>query len=236
MINLQTITKHDLGKYFEPLLLGVSSEKEIRLGCEKAKAYNARCVNSTPMWLPVVVECLAGTDVKVGAGISFPLGTDLPIVKAKACEEYVKRGANSIDFLINYDALKAGRYDIIQEEFKMIKHAAAGNECKAIFEVANLTDDQIKKGCELVLEAGIEWVKTSTGQIAGPTMPQLKIIFDALKGSPVRVKVSGVKAPRPQNAFAYISAGVEIIGSQNPYEIIDSLDLMREMGVIPFQK
>ena len=231
-MNLATVTKKELARHLEPLMV-CGTEEQLRALCEKAVAYDCRVVNASPMWLPITTEMLKGSNTGVGGGIGFPLGMDLPCVKAYACETLLKQGVTSMDFLMNYEALKAGRNDLVQEEFRLVKNLCGDIECKAILEVAKLTDEEIRRATEFVCEAGINYVKTSTGTIAGPTMSQLKIIFDTIKGSNTRVKVSGVKAPRPQNAFAYFSVGVDVIGSQGAFEIIDSLDLLREMGAIP---
>ncbi|MBQ9828018.1 MAG: deoxyribose-phosphate aldolase [Lachnospiraceae bacterium] len=234
-MDLSKITAWELGQHLEPLML-CGNEEKLREICEKAVKYNCRAVNAAPMWLPITREILKGTNTKVGGGISFPLGFDMPKTKAYICEQLLEGGVESMDFLINYEALKAGRDDIVKEELRLIKDLCKDIECKSIFEVAMLTDEEIKRASSYAVEAGIDYIKTSTGTMAGPTMPQLKIIFDAVAGSATKVKVSGVKAPRPQNAFAYFATGVDIIGSQGAFEIIESLDLMREMGVVPAYK
>jgi deoxyribose-phosphate aldolase len=55
----------------------------------------------------------------------------------------------------------------------------------------------------------------------------------ALEGTPVRLKVSGVKFPRPQNAWCFIMAGAELIGTRSAPEIIEGLEMCREIGIVP---
>jgi deoxyribose-phosphate aldolase len=145
----------------------------------------------------------------------------------------VKLGCTTLDFTMNLPAFQSGRYDIIAEEFKLFKEVAGNIETKVIIEVCKLNDEQIRTACKMVVDAGIDWVKSSTGQYQGPTMQQVAIILDSLKGTNTHCKVSGVKFPRPQNAYAFLSAGVEIIGSQGVVEIIESFDLLKELGVLP---
>jgi len=104
---------------------------------------------------------------------------------------------------------------------------------KMIIEVCYLTDDEIKAACELCIEAGIDWVKSSTGQYAGPTLEQVILMADCCKGTNTRVKVSGVKDPRPQNAYVFLRAGADLIGTRQAPQIIDSFDTMRKIGIIP---
>lgn len=232
MIDLQAISKHDFGKCFELLSLGNLTEEVVRAQCGIAKQYNMRSYLLPTFWLPVLVEELEGTDIKPGCGASFPLGFDPPKAKAAAIAEGVRMGAKTLDLSMNYLALTAGRLDIVREELDRFVDAAGDNEKKVIIEICMLTDDEVKLAVEMIVEHGIDWVKTSTGQFAGPTMHQVDLLMGELKGTNTRLKVSGVKAPRPQNAYMYIKAGAEIIGSQGAVEIIESLDLHKSLGLI----
>jgi len=142
-------------------------------------------------------------------------------------------GANTIDFSMNYRALNSGRSDIVKEEFRLFADLAKDVETKVIIEVCFLSDEKIREACQLVSDAGINWVKSATGQFQGPSMDQVAIILDSLKGTDTRCKVSGVKFPRAQNAYAFLMAGVEIIGSQGVVEIIEGLEKLRALGVLP---
>lgn len=86
---------------------------------------------------------------------------------------------------------------------------------------------------KLVCEAGIDWVKTSTGQYGGPSVQDVMLMVDAVKGTKTKVKVAGVKDPRPQNAFCFIQAGAELIGTRAAVEILDAVDDLRKIGLIP---
>lgn len=232
MIDLHNISKHDFGRCFELLSLGGVDEADVREGCRIAKEYNLRSYMVASCWVPVVAEEFAGADIKVGCGAGFPLGGDPPVAKEAAIRENIRRGANSLDFSINYNALRAGRVEVVQEELDRFADAAGELEKKVIIEVCMLSDDDVKRVIEMIVAHGINWVKSSTGQFAGPTMHQMKLMTNCLKGTGIRLKVSGVKAPRPQNAYAYIKAGAEIIGSQGAVEIIEALDLHRSLGLI----
>ena len=79
-------------------------------------------------------------------------------------------------------------------------------------------------------------MKTATGQFEGPTMHQFLVAKKQLEGTKVGLKVSGVKFPRPQNAYAFLLAGAELIGTRAAPEIIGALDEMREIGLVPAYK
>ena len=122
---------------------------------------------------------------------------------------------------------------VVRQEIKDFVSAAAGALTKVILEVCFLTDEEIVTGCRLIQEAGAAYAKTSTGQFEGPDMSQVLLMRETLKGSDVKLKVAGVKFPRPQNAYAFILAGADLIGTRAAPEIIDALDQMRVVGLVP---
>ena len=96
-----------------------------------------------------------------------------------------------------------------------------------------MNDDQIAKASELVAEAGLDYVKTSSGQFEGPSLEQFLVMKEAVKGSSTKLKVAGVKFPRPQNAYAFILAGADLIGTRATPEIVGAFDQLRTIGLIP---
>jgi len=235
MVDLSKMTKWDMGKLFDfSVLPKYTTEAEIRKGCAIAKEYNCKafCFSSSE-WTPIVAEELAGTDIMVGAAIGFPFGQQSSAVKAFETAEAVRLGATVLDNCMNVGDLKDKKYDKIRAEFKEYVDAAAGVMTKMIIETCFLTKEEIAIASELVAEAGIDWVKTSSGQYAGPSVQDVMIMCEAVKGSKTKVKVAGVKDPRPQNAFCFIQAGAELIGTRAAPEIIDAVDDLRKIGLIP---
>ena len=235
MIDLSKMTKWDMGKLFDfSVLPKQTTEAEIRKGCQLAKEYNCKafCFSSSE-WTPVVVEELAGTDIMIGAAIGFPFGQQSSAVKAFETEEAVRLGATVLDSCMNVGDLKDRKLDKIRAEFKDYVTAAQGVMTKMIIETPFLTPEEIKIASELVAEAGIDWVKTSTGQYTTTKLEDVLIMCDAVKGSNCKVKVAGVKDPRPQNAFIFILAGAELIGTRAAPEILDAVDDLRKVGIIP---
>ncbi len=235
MINLAKMDKNSVGKLFDySVLPKQSTESDIRQGCRQAVKYNcAAFYSATPYWTPVIREELQGTDILVATGINFPFGASSSIVKAFETEQAVAAGCNSVDIVINIGALKSGNVSVIREELKDFVSAAGDALTKVILEVCYLSDAEIVTACELVAETGVDYAKTSTGQFEGPSMSQFLLMRDTLKGTDVKLKVAGVKFPRPQNAYAFIMAGAELIGTRAAPEIIDALDQMREIGLVP---
>ena len=235
MINLAKYDRHGIGKLFDySVLPKQTTEKEIRLGCRQAIEYNcAAFYSASPYWTPVVKEELQGSDVLVATGIDFPFGVSPSALKVLEVERAIAAGCQSVDLVINIGALKSGHTDVVRQEIKEFVQAASGALTKIILEVCYLTDSEIVTGCRLIQEAGADYAKTSTGQFEGPSMAQVLLMRETLKGSDVKLKVAGVKFPRPQNAYAFILAGADLIGTRAAPEIIDALDQMRAIGLVP---
>lgn len=239
MVDLSKYDQHALGKLFDHSVLPKNTtEKDIREGCRLAVEYNcASFYSSSPFWTPIVKEELAGSDVLVAAAIAFPFGSSSPAVKAFETEEAIRLGAQSVDTVINVGALKDKRYDVIREELRLFKQAAGDAALtKVILETCFLTDDEIRAACQMIAEENIDYAKTSSGQFEGPTMEQFLVMKETLKDTPVKLKVAGVKFPRPQNAYAFLMAGADLIGTRAAVEIIRALPQMREIGLVPQYK
>jgi deoxyribose-phosphate aldolase len=235
MIDLSKVDKWSLGKCFDHSVLPKeTTEADIRSGCREAVKYNcAAFYSASPYWTPIVVEELAGTDVLPATGIAFPFGVVPSKIKALETEYAVKAGCKAVDTVINAGALRSGDVAEIRAELKDFKAAAGDAITKVILDTAFLTDDQIKTVCEIIAEVGCDYAKTATGQFEGPTMDQFLVMKKSLVGTPVKLKVAGVKFPRPQNAYAFLLAGADLIGTRAAIEIINALDTMREIGLVP---
>jgi deoxyribose-phosphate aldolase len=234
-IDFTKIDKWALGKHFDHSVLPKNTnEDDIRKGCREAVKYNcAAFYSATPYWTPIVVEELKGTDVLPATGIDFPFGASPGKLKALETEYAVKMGCKAVDIVINVGALRDKRYDVCKQELLDFKAAAGGALTKVILDTAFLTDEEIAAECKLIAEVGCDYAKTATGQFEGPSMNQFLVMKKTLEGTPNKLKVAGVKFPRPQNAYAFLLAGAEIIGTRAAVEIIEALDQMREIGLLP---
>lgn len=235
MVDLSKMDKWSLGKCFDHSVLPKdTTEADIRKGCQEAKAYNcAAFYSASPYWTPVVKEELEGTDIHVATGLDFPFGASTVKMKGIETEEAVRLGCTALDMVMNIGALKDKNYKEVKSGLDAFVKAAEGNLTKCIMDVNFLTDDEIIAGCNLIAEAGIDYAKTSTGQFEGPSMDQFLLMKKTLKDTDIKLKVAGVKFPRPQNAYAFLLAGADLIGTRAAVAIIDALDQMREIGIVP---
>lgn len=235
MVNLSGMDKKAVAKLFDFSVLPKNSvEKDIRSGCALTRQYNfAAFYSASAYWTPIVVEELKGTDIEIGTGIAFPFGAAPANVKAFEVEDAIRRGCTAVDMVMNIGALKDKRYEVVKEELKLFVQAAGSAVTKCILETCFLTDEDIAAGCKLIAEAGIQYAKTSSGQFEGPSLEQFLVMRRTLEGTPVKLKVAGVKFPRPQNAYVFIMAGADRIGTRAAPEMVDALEQMRELGIVP---
>ena len=236
MIDFKQLDAKALAKVIDySILPKQTTEAEVREGCALTRRYGfAAFYASSAYWTPVVREELAGMeDVEIGTGIAFPFGSAPAAVKAFEVEDAVRRGCTAVDMVMNIGALKSGDCQAVAEELRVFKEAAAGAVTKCILEVCYLTDEEIATAAKLVAEAGIDFVKTSSGQFEGPSLRQFLVMREAVRGAPVRLKVAGVKFPRPQNALVFLRAGADRIGTRAGPEIVDSLEMLRGIGLVP---
>lgn len=236
MIDLSKMDQHSLAKVFDYSVLPKdTNEAAIRKGCALTREYQfAAFYSSSAYWTPVIKEELADyPDIEIGTGIAFPFGSVPASVKAFETADAVRRGCTAVDVVMNIGALKDKRYEVVREELQLFVQAAGSAVTKCIMEVNFLTDEEIATACKLIAETGVQYAKTSSGQFEGPSLEQFMVMRRTLEGTNIKLKVAGVKFPRPQNAFVFLLAGADRIGTRDAPAIIDSLDLLRELGMVP---
>ena len=173
------------------LLKADSTQKQVQQICEEAKQYRFASVCVNPTWVKYSAEQLAGTDVLVCTVIGFPLGANTSAVKAFETKDAIANGAGEIDMVINIGALKDGNFDLVRDDIKAVVDAANGTLVKVIIETCLLTDEEKVKACELAVEAGADFVKTSTGFSTGGATAEDIALMRKTVGPDLGVKASG---------------------------------------------
>lgn len=196
------------------MLKADSTAETIKRYCAEAKEYGfaSVCVNSCHV--PLAAKELAGSGVKVCCVVGFPLGAMLTGAKAYEAKLSVEAGAKEVDMVINIGAMKDKNYDLVREDIKAVVEASQGAVVKVIIETCLLTDEEKVKACELSVEAGAHFVKTSTGfSTGGATVEDIRLMKKTV-GSKAEVKASG-GIRTPEDARAMIEAGADRIGAGN---------------------
>ncbi|MDO5755296.1 MAG: deoxyribose-phosphate aldolase [Tissierellia bacterium] len=209
-----------LNQYIDHTLLKPdSTPDEIRKICKEAKEYEffSVCVNGN--YIPLIKEELKDSSVKACAVIGFPLGQMSTKAKVLESQDVVKNGADEVDMVINIGRLKAGEEDYVLDEIKKIKETIPQGILKVIIETCLLTKEEIQTACRLSVEAGADFVKTSTGfSSGGATVEDVRLMKETV-GDRAKVKASGGIHSK-EEALAMIEAGAERIGASSGITIV----------------
>lgn len=210
-----------LNKMIDHTKLGASITKaQIDQLVDEAKTYDFKSVCVNPIWVKYAKHQLKKTDVLVCTVIGFPHGTHSANVKAYEALEAVNDGADELDMVINVNALKTKDYHTILHEIKGVVAAADQRTVKVIIETCYLTPEEIVKASELVLDAGAQFVKTSTGfGTYGARVEDVKLMKDTVKDK-AEVKASG-GVRSYEDALKMIEAGATRIGTSNGVDIMN---------------
>lgn len=210
-----------LNKYIDHTLLKPEATAEmIDKLCEEAKTYDFASVCVNPYWVKRAAERLAGTDVKVCTVVGFPLGATTRAVKAAETRDAIANGATEIDMVLNVGALKSGDLQTVKEDVAAVVEAAGGVLVKVILETGLLTDEEKVTACQLCVEAGAHYVKTSTGFGPGGATVEDIALMRKTVGPDIGVKASGGVRDRAA-ALAMIEAGATRIGASAGIAIVN---------------
>lgn len=213
----------ELNKYIEHTLLKQDAAKDELLKLfEEAKKYNFKGVCVNPVNVETAKKYLKDTDVKVVTVVGFPLGANISEVKAFETQRAIQDGADEIDMVINVSKLKDKDYDFVKKDIESVKKACGDTALKVILETDLLTGDEIKKACELCVEAKADFVKTSTGFVkngVGAKVEDVKLMAETVKPYGLGVKASGGIRDK-QKAVALVEAGADRLGTSSGVVIV----------------
>lgn len=187
--------------------------------CKEAKEYGFMSVCVNTYYTAFVAEQLKDSDVKVCTVVGFPLGQMSTKAKALETQCAVEDGAGEIDMVLNVAALKDGKYDVVLEDIKAVKAACGDALLKVILETCLLTKEEIVKACELSVEAGADFVKTSTGFSTGGATAEDIALMRKTVGPDIGVKASG-GVRDSKGAIAMVEAGANRIGASATIAIL----------------
>jgi deoxyribose-phosphate aldolase len=202
------------------LLKAVATTDEISQLCAEAKAHKffSVCVNSC--YVSQAKSELAGSDVKICSVVGFPLGAMATGAKVFEAQNAVTQGADEVDMVLNVGWLKSGKTDAVRGEIESIKKAIGPRVLKVILETCYLTDAEKVLACQLSVEAGADYVKTSTGfGTGGATFEDVKLMLDTV-GDKALVKASG-GVRDAETAQKYVAMGVRRLGTSNGIKILN---------------
>lgn len=201
------------------LLKANATRAQIEKLCDEALEYNFASVCVNTCWVPLAHEKLAGSEVNTCCVVGFPLGAVLTEAKAAETRLAVEAGADEVDMVINIGWLLDGEYDAVRDDIAAVVKAADGKCVKVIIEACLLTDEQKVKACELSVEAGATFVKTSTGfSTGGATVADVALMRKTV-GDRCLVKAAG-GIHTADEARAMVEAGADRLGCSAGIQIM----------------
>ena len=207
-----------LSKVDHTLLSQTATFDEIKTLCDDAIKHKVVSVCIAPTHVKRAKEYV-GDEMKVCTVIGFPNGYNSTEVKVFETIDAIKNGADEIDMVINLGWVKAKKFDLILDEIKKIKAACGKRILKVIIETCLLTDEEKIKMCEIVTEAGADFIKTSTGfSKAGATFADVKL-FSAHVGDGVKIKAAGGISSL-EDAEKFIALGAQRLGTSRVVKIV----------------
>ena len=200
-----------LQKVDHTLLAQTATWQEIKQICEDAMTYQTASVCIPPSFVKQAKEYM-GDRMAVCTVIGFPNGYNTTEVKKAETEDAIQKGADEIDMVINLGWVKEQRFDLIEEEIRVLKEACGEKILKVIIETCLLSEEEKIKMCEVVTKAGADFIKTSTGfSTGGATLEDIEL-FAKHVGSGVKIKAArGIASFEDGEAF--IKAGASRLGT-----------------------
>jgi deoxyribose-phosphate aldolase len=183
--------------------------------------FGAICVN--PYHVKYCKDLLKDSEVKVATVVGFPLGANTKDVKAFETKDAIKNGADEIDMVINIGALKDGDFDTVKDDILAVVEATNGKALvKVIIETCLLNEEEKKMACKLAMEAGADFVKTSTGfSTDGAKVEDIRLM-KLVVGDKLGIKASGGVRDL-QAAREMIEAGATRLGTSSGVKIVKEI-------------
>lgn len=200
------------------LLLQPSTWEEIRQICDDAIKYQTASVCIPPCYVKQAHEYM-GDRMAVCTVIGFPNGNMTTAVKEFEAKDAIADGASEIDMVINIGWVKDRKYDLVEEEIRTLKAACGGKILKVIIETCLLTDEEKIKMCQIVTNAGADYIKTSTGfSTGGATFADVEL-FAKHVGPKVKIKAAGGISSLA-DAEKFLALGADRLGTSRIVKII----------------
>jgi deoxyribose-phosphate aldolase len=203
----------------QTLLRPEATAAEVRAHCEEALRHGFVGVCVVPARVAEAASLLRGRPVALVTTAGFPHGTTSPDAKAFEAERAFGRGATEVDFVMHLGLAKDGDWDGVRREFATLRAAVPEAVLKVILETGVLSEDEVRRAAACAVDAGLDFVKTSTGYgPRGATPEDVRLLRSAV-GERCRVKASGGIRTREQ-AIALVAAGADRIGTSRGPDLV----------------
>lgn len=225
MIDVENLTKRQLASYLDSTYLKPFGAPEIIDNlCREAAEYGFASVAVNGDEVAKCAALLKGTGVKVTAVAGFPLGQMSMDAKIYEVRDVLAKGAGEVDIVQNVRRLQAGDLKYVLDELTLFARICrdVGATSKVILENCYLSDAEKLLSCKLACEAGVDFVKTSTGFGAGGATVADVALMRAAVGPEKGVKAAG-GIRTLEDAKAMLKAGATRLGTSAGRALVDSL-------------
>ena len=207
------------------LLKPDATREQVESLCDEAIRYRFACAMINPIWAATAVEILSGTGIPVGVVIGFPFGASLVSTLRHEAATLARLGAKELDMVIPIGHLKSGNHHAVQHTVHAVANVAHHNGAilKVILETAMLSVEEKLRGAELAIQAGADFIKTSTGFGGGGATAADVALMRGVAGGRCGVKASG-GIRTLADVKTMLEAGANRIGASA------SVAIVRELG------
>jgi deoxyribose-phosphate aldolase len=196
--------------------------EDIKRLCDEAVENNTASICINPTYVKQAAEYLKGK-IAVCTVIGFPLGANTTEIKVSEAKDAIVNGASEIDMVINIGHLKSGETKYVEDEIRSIKQAIGDRILKVIIETCLLTQSEKETMCELVVNAGADYIKTSTGfSTAGATFEDVELFARCLKGRAKIKAAGGIRSVEDMEKF--IALGASRLGTSSAIKIYEGAE------------
>lgn len=215
MTNAEILSKVD-----HTLLKADATWQQIEILCDEAVQYSTASICINPTWVQKAAQYLGGK-AAVCTVIGFPLGATSTQSKVFEAKQALSDGAAEFDMVINIGQLKGGDYGFVQKDIEAVRAAVPNSVLKVIIETCLLTEEEKAKMCDIVCDAGADYIKTSTGfSTAGATFEDIELFAKHVKGRCKIKAAGGIRTVADMRRF--IELGAERLGTSSAIKILNS--------------
>jgi deoxyribose-phosphate aldolase len=200
-----------------------ATREEVEEFARTAALLGTASLTVQPHYVRLAAERLRGSGVLVGTVVGFPHGNETPSMKAYQARDVLDLGAEEIDMVMNIPALKNRETDLFIRDVEGVVRAAEGKTVKVITENCNLTEEEKRRACELIAQAGAHFVKTSTAYAdGGATLDDVRLMYDVVKGRCEVKAAGGIR--HLHEVLEYIQAGARRFGSTRTEQFVRAFE------------
>ncbi|MDR1569471.1 MAG: deoxyribose-phosphate aldolase [Oscillospiraceae bacterium] len=187
-----TLTVSDIAYMMDPSVLKLdSTPDDVDELIELCKIYGFGTAFCWPCNYPQLSKGLKGSRTKFGTSLAFPSGQESTQTKVELAKYFRMMNPAENDMVMNVGWLKSGRFDLVRQDIQAVRDATPGTSLKVIIEAMLLNDEQIRKACDLCIEAGADYVKSGTGFSEAPTtLHHVYVMHQAIAGR-AKLKIAG---------------------------------------------